>query len=125
MKLGGAEGTPKEFTDFFQDNGLDPSHYFQKVDNPISTRWVVIPAILIFLVVIAIWLMSKTQTQYQWPTFLLGCLGVVWLGVSTQLRFKQPMVTAFASVGCLAVLVVAFGLLTPLEAIEQLKQLRK
>ena len=125
MKLGSAEGTPKEFTDFFQDNGLDPSHYFQKVDNPISTRWVAIPAVLVFLAVIAIWLLAKTQTQYQWPAFLLGCLCVVWLGVSTQLRFKQAMVTTVASIGCLAVLVVAFGLLTPLEAIEQRKQLRK
>jgi len=124
VRLGNAEGTPQEFTNFFQDNGLDPSNFFQKVEDTISTKWVIIPAILIFISVLGIWLFSEDYIHYQWPTFLFGCLCVVWLGVSIHLRFKQFGVTTVALVGCLAVLLVAYGLITPIEAIEQLKQLR-
>ena len=125
MKLGNAEGTPKEFTDFFQNNGLDPSSFFQKVDSPLLTRWVVIPAVMVVGAVIALWQLGKVDAQYQWLTFLAGCLSVVWLSAATHLRFKQHFVTGVAAVGCLAVLSVAFGLLTPLEAFEQLRQWRK
>ena len=125
MKFGKLEGTSQEIGDFFENNGLDASHYFQKVEAPVHIAWVAVPAVLVLVSMLAVWQIVATDGRYQWLAFLVGCLSTVWLGAAVQLRHKQAMVTGLATAGCLAVLVVAFGLLTPLEAIEQLKQLRK
>lgn len=123
MKVGGAEGTPQELTDFFQNNGLNPGDYFQRVESSTATRWVVIPAVLVLASVFALWWLATEHAQYQWLAFLLGVLAVIWLTASLQLRYKQVVVTGIAGFSALSVMVVAFGLLTPLEALEQLRQL--
>ena len=125
MKLGNAEGTPRELTDFFQNNGLDPAAYFQKADAPLPARWLVVPACLVVLSVLLLWLLGMSDLNAEWPIFLGGCLSTVWLSAATQIRFRQPFVTGVAAVGCIAVLTVAFGLLTPLEAFEQIRSIAK
>lgn len=125
MKFGHLEGTPEEIRDFFENNGLDANNYFQPVERPIHTAWLVAPAVVVLLMVIVLWLNFTANPRHQWLAFLLGCLSTVWLGAILQIKYKQPMVTGFAAVGCVVVLVIAFGLLTPLEAIEQLKQFHK
>ncbi len=125
MKLGNAEGTPRELTDFFENNGLDPSAFFQKADAPLQTRWLVIPATLVLLAVFALWLVGSSSVRAEWPVFLLGCLATVWLSATTHLRYKQSFVTGVAAVGCLAVLTMALGLLTPLEAFEFVRRISK
>lgn len=125
MKFGNLEGTSEEIADFFENNGLDAKHYFLKVEVPPHLGWVIAPAVIVFAAVLSIGLDLLSAPRHQWLAFLLGCLSTVWLGAAIQLRYKQSMVTGVAAIGCLAILVVAFGFLTPVEAIEQLKQLRK
>lgn len=125
MKFGNLEGTSEEIADFFENNGLDAKHYFQKVESPPHIGWVIAPAVIVLAAVLSMGVDLLSTPRHQWLAFLLGCLSTVWLGASIQLRYKQSMVTGVAAIGCLAILVVAFGFLTPVEAIEQLKQLRK
>ena len=125
MKFGHLEGTSEEINNFFEDNGLNAANYFQPIDKPIHFAWLVVPALVVVVCVVLLWVTITANPKHQWLCFLLGCLAVVWLGSTLQIRYKQPVVTGFAAIGCLAVLVVAFGLLTPLEAIEQLKAMRK
>lgn len=123
MKLGHLEGTPEEIRDFFADNGLDVNDYFQPPDKPIHSAWLFVSAIAV--VVFVLWPNFTEKPPHQMLPFLLGCLSLVWLTISLQIRYKQFLVSGIAAVGCGAVLVISYGFLTPVEAIEQLKQFRQ
>ncbi|MCP9841359.1 hypothetical protein KBY93_12045 [Synechococcus sp. J7-Johnson] len=119
MKLGDLEGTPKEIEDFFENNGLNLNDYFQPPDKPIHSAWLYVPAIIV--VASVLWPNFTEATPSQAAPFLIGCLGIVWLSISLQIRYKQPVVSGIAGFGCVAVLVVSYRFLTPLEAIQQLQ----
>ena len=118
MKLGDLEGTPKEIKDFFENTGLNLSDYFQPPDKPIHSAWLYVPAIIV--VVSVLWPNFMGAAPSEAAPFLIGCLGIVWLSISLQIRYKQPVVSSIAGFGCAAVLVVSYRFLTPLEAIQQL-----
>ena len=123
MKLGDLEGTPEEIKDFFENNGLALNDYFQPPDKPIHPAWLLIPAIIV--VISVLWPNFADRTPPQTLPFLLGSLGIVWLTISLQIRYKQIAVSSIAAFGCIAVLVVSYRLLTPLEAIQQLLKSRQ
>lgn len=123
MKLGDLEGTPEEIKDFFENNGLALNDYFQPPDKPIHPAWLFIPTIIV--VISVLWPNFADRTPPQTLPFLLGCLGIVWLTISLQIRYKQITVSSIAVFGCMAVLVVSYRLLTPLEAIQQLLKSRQ
>jgi hypothetical protein len=120
MKLGDLEGTPEEIKDFCENTGLNLSDYFQPPDKPIHSAWVYVPAIIV--VVSVLWPNFTEAAPSKAAPFLIGCLGIVWLSISLQIRYKQPVVSSIAGFGCAAVLVVSYGFLTPLEAIQQLQK---
>ena len=123
MKLGDLEGTPEEIKDFFENNGLALNDYFQPPDKPIHPAWLFIPTIIV--VISVLWPNFADRTSPQTLPFLLGCLGIVWLTISLQIRYKRITVSSIAVFGCMAVLVVSYRLLTPLEAIQQLLKSRQ
>ncbi len=125
MKFGPIEGNSEEIKNFFQDNGLKVADYIALPEVPIKRAWFAISAgVSICAAAVLIFLDPITRAAATF-TFLVGCGGGLWLSVIAQLRFKSPWATGLVAIGCLLLMLVAVGAVTPLEMLEEVKSLRK
>jgi len=125
MKFGPLEGTSEEIKNFFQDNGLRAADYIALPDEPIGPIWFAVP-IAIFIAALAVltFLSGLTKPAATF-VFLIGCAAGMWLAVNTQLRFKSPWATGTLVLGCLLLMLVALGAVTPLDLLNEVKSLKK
>jgi uncharacterized membrane protein len=124
MKFGPVEGSPEEIKNFVENNGLNPADYFTVAESPLHVVWFVIPSVCIMLVAVVLALLPA-QKPFATPTFLIGCAASIWLSVNVQLRFRNGWATTILVVGCILILLVALGVVTPLQVFEQIKSLKK
>ncbi len=125
MKLGKMEGSPEEIRDFFQNNGLNIEDYLEKPEAPINFFWFILSTILIISSVVILTLVQPKSEVVQNLLFLLGCGGGLWLAVIVQIKFKNTWAAGFIAVGIVLLLLVALGMITPKELLENIKSLRK
>ena len=125
MKFGPMQGTPAKIKNFFQDNGLNAAEFFSPPESRIKLIWVVVPsACVICALAVPTWL-TRLSTATATFTFLIGCAAALWLAVTVQLRFKNATATWPVVLGCLLLMLVAFGVATPLLLLEEVKSLWK
>ena len=125
MKFGPMQGTPEKIKNFFQDNGLNAADFFSPPESRIKPIWVVVPsACVICALVLPTWL-TRLSTAAATFTFLIGCAAALWLAVTVQLRFKNAKATGIVVLGCLLLMLVAFGAAAPLRLLEEVKSLWK
>lgn len=124
MKFGPAEGTPEEIRDFVENTGLKFSDYFVLPEPPLNPIWLVLPAVLYMIAILLLGLKVGPPESAPWVIFLSGCGVTVWLVTAVQVRFRHAWASAIVAIGCVALLLVAFGLLTPLDAVKELKSLK-
>ena len=125
MKLGPIEGTKEEVTGFFQDNGLNVKDYFQMPEPPIKVVWIVIPAFLMVIALGTMTLIESLSTGQKMFVFLVGCALLVWLTTVIQLRFKHAWATGIVAIGGLLLMLVAFGAISPMQMLNEVKSFRK
>jgi len=125
MKFGPVEGTSEEIKNFFQDNGLNAADYFTPPEPPIKTVWFLIPAVFIVCAFAVLTLITPSSKAVATFVFLFGCAAALWLAVNVQIRLKSFCVTGIVLVGCLLIMLVALGVLTPLQMFEEMKALKK
>ena len=126
MKLGrDIEGTPEEINNFFQNNGFNVSDFITLPEEPIKTIWFVIPSILILGAIAALTLFTPDDASGVIFLFLIGCAGGLWLALNVQLRFKNPWATGLIAIGSLLLLLVALGVITPIQMLQEVKSLKK
>jgi asparagine N-glycosylation enzyme membrane subunit Stt3 len=125
MKFGPFEGTPEEINNFFQNNGLNISDYIALPEEPIKAIWFAIPSTLILCTLAVLTLFRPSGASGVTFLFLIGCGGGLWLAVNTQLRFKNPWATGLIAICCLLLLLVALGVLTPIQMLEEVRSLKK
>ena len=125
MKLGPIEGTKEEITGFFQDNGLKASDYFERVETPIKTAWLLLPALCIVATLGALTLLPSLSTDQQTFIFLIGCAALVWLATVVQLRFKHAWATGIVAIGGLLLMLVALGVISPAQVLDEVKSFQK
>ncbi len=125
MKFGPMQGTPERIKNFFQDNGLNAADYFSPPGSGIKLIWVVVPsACVICALAVPTWLTRLSPAAATF-TFLIGCAAALWLAVTVHLRFKNATATGIVVLGCLLLMLVAFGAATPLQLLEEVKSLWK
>lgn len=125
MKFGPVEGTSEEIKNFFQDNGLKATDYFAPPESPIKTIWFVIPSACVVFALAVLTLFTLPSAAGATFTFLVGSAASLWLAVNVQLRFKSAWATGIVVIGCLLLMLVALGAVTPLQMLEEFKSLRK
>ena len=125
MKIANLEGTTEEIKNFFQDNGLKAENFFEPVENPIATPWLVVPGVLVFLALATLTLLQSTAPQLRTFLFVAICFFGIWWAVVLQLRFKNPWATGIVAGGCLLLALVALGVVTPVQMLEEVKGLKK
>lgn len=125
MKLANLEGTPEEIKNFFQDNGLKAENFFEPAESPIQTRWLVAPGILTFIALAVLTLFQGATAPQRTFLFVAVCFLGIWWAVVLQLRFKNTWATGIVAVGCLLLALVALGVVTPIQMLEEVKGLKK
>ncbi len=125
MKIGNTEGTPEEIRDFYQNNGLNIADYVEKPEQPLKTIWFVVPVCLVVIALLYLTLSASTQISVRTLVFLLGSGAGLWLAANMQIRFKNTWATAFVAVGVVLFMLVALGLMAPLDMMKYLKELKK
>lgn len=125
MKLHNVEGTPEEISDFFQNNGLNLLDYFQAPEKPISMSWVIVPGALA-LVSMAILVFGKNLTEeIKTIAFITSAACSIWTGVVVQVRYKNTWAAGFVILGGILLTLVAQGIITPKQAYQEIKTLKK
>lgn len=125
MKLANLEGTTEEIKNFFQDNGLKAENFFEPAETPIHTGWLVLPGVLVFIALTTLTLLQSATPQQRTFLFVAVCFFAIWWSVVLQLRFKNPWATGIAAGGCLLIALVALGVVTPVQMLEEVKSLKK
>ena len=125
MKFGPMEGTSEEIKNFFQDNGLNAADYFTPPEPPIKTIWFLIPGVFVVCALAVLTLFTPSSKAVATFVFLVGCAAALWLTVNVQIRFKSLWATGIVLVGCLLIMLVALGVVTPLQMFEEMKSLKK
>jgi predicted membrane-bound dolichyl-phosphate-mannose-protein mannosyltransferase len=121
----GLEGTPQEIRDFFQDNGLQAKNYLTQVEQPLGklhfvTSSIVYAASAVLLVFIpAVW---RAPTIIA---FVLGVISLGWLSISLQLRYKNVWAATLCVIMGIPLLLVAVGLIAPLDFLNHLQQIQR
>ena len=125
MKIGPVEGSPEEIKDFFQNNGLNALDYMEPIDPPLKWLWFVVPSCTLIVVLALLTLFPPESNGAATFTFLIGCGAGLWIATNIQLRFKNVTASLIVAIGCLLLLLVALGALSPpqmLDAARKWKQ---
>ena len=125
MKIANLEGTTEEIKNFFQDNGLKAESFFEPAEKPIRTLWLVVPGILVFLALATLSLLSSTTPQQRTFLFVAVCFFAICWALVLQLRFKNFWATGIVAGGSLLLALVALGVVTPVQMLEVVKDLKK
>jgi hypothetical protein len=124
MKIAGVHGSPKEIKAFFQNHGLQIEKYIERPKSPTAIGWLVTPLAVCALCLCGL-LFLPQQSRLILVSLIAGLCSVVWASVAVHLRFKNSVATLITAIGLLLIVFVAGGLLTPIEALDRLRDLRK
>jgi hypothetical protein len=125
MRVGDMEGTPQEINDFCENNGLNIEDYLEKPEKPLNRFLFIAPSGLYIVFVILLTIVTALPRGWRTFVFLLGCCCSLWLAVNIQIRFNNTWATAFIIIGGIAFMLVALGVISPLELLEQAKELKQ
>jgi len=117
----GVEGTPKEVKDLFENHGLDLAAYMEKPDGPLKKVWLIIPSVCCVICFEVLSLFNSLAPSGKVFVFLLGFSASVWLAVCIHIRFKSAWGAGVIMLAGLLIMLVAIGVLSPLELLEHLK----
>jgi hypothetical protein len=124
MKIGTMEGTPEEIRDFCQNNGLNIENYLEKVEKPINRYMFICSLCLYVAFIILLTTVSSLSSGWRTVMFLLGCCCSLWLAVAIQIRFKNVCASSLIFLGGIAFMLVALGVISPLELFEKAQDLK-
>lgn len=124
MKIANLEGTTEEIKNFFQDNGLKATDFFEQPESPINTFWLVAPGVCVFLCLAAQSLLALPSTPQKF-LYIVNCFFAICWALALQLRFKNAWATSIVAIGCLLLALVALGAVTPIQVLEELKAIKK
>lgn len=125
MKMGNMEGSPEEIKDFYQENDLNIAEYIEKPENPLKPIWLIVPAIIFALSFSYLTLSAPQSPPTQKMIFLFGCGAGIWLSVSVQIRFNNICAAGIVLIGSILMMLVAIGVITPIEMMQHLKETQK
>ena len=125
MKVGKAEGTPEEISNFYAINDLNITDYLETSEDPLHAKWILIPSIILFTIVLVLVLSNNLGFNLIILLFLSGFAFAIWAVISLQLKFKNAIATTVAAIGSSLILLIAAGFLSPIEILEAVKSLNR
>lgn len=110
------EGSAQEIRDlvFNKDSNLDQ---FTKL----RVRWIVTPVVALILVLLTQVWTRDVSPELRTALFLVGAALAIWVTVSVQLRYNSKGATIATAVGSLVLLLLASGVITPIDLYKYLQ----
>ena len=115
----------KEIRDFFQNSGLKIEDYLNRPEKPLSTVLFIMPAIAFTATAVALVLVSTSYTSLRAIFFIVGTIISIWLAINVQIRYKNILSAITIVILAVLLLLVAAGLVAPLDLLDKLRDLRK
>lgn len=125
MKIGNVEGTPEEVRDFFENNGLNPSDYFEQPEPQLNKVWLMAPGLVSLICALLLVALEPTFDKLKITVFLIGLSAIVWLSVSVHIRFKSVWGSGAIILCGLLILLVALGVMEPAQLTDYFGKLGK
>lgn len=125
MKIGNVEGTPEEVRDFFENNGLNPSDFFEQPEPQLDKVWLIVPGVASLICALLLVALGPTFDKLKITVFLIGLSTIVWLSVSVHIRFKSGWGSGAIILCGLLILLVALGVMQPAQLTDYLGKLGK
>ena len=122
MKIG-IEGTSEEIKGLFQNDG-STKDYFKKPEKPLSRTLFIVPSCSYIVSIILLTPVLGVPEGWHTFIFLIGCCCSSWLAVCLQIRFKNPFATSFIAIFGIAFMLVALGVLSPVELLDKAKNFK-
>lgn len=122
MKLGQAEGTPEEIKNFIENNGLDPTKFFETQQNPTSKKWFIGPLFLLLTSILGLIFIPPEYKKAITIFFVIGTVGLVWICTLIQILFKNVWATCFLGIGTIFILLIAMGIVSPSDLPEEARK---
>lgn len=120
MKIGNVEGTPEEVRDFFENNGLNPSDFFEKPESQLNKIWLIVPSVASLICILLLVSFGPAFDKLKIMVFLLGLSTIVWLSVSVHIRFRSGWGSGVIILCGLLILLVALGVMEPAQLTDYL-----
>lgn len=124
MKFKGIEGSTKEFRDIFRDNDVSLSDYLEQPKPSVANWHFYFSAGLVFAAAVVLTLGLISSPQWNTLIFLCGFGATIWLTSSVQIKFGSAWASSFVLVGLFIILMIAFGQITPSEALQEVKSIK-
>ncbi len=99
--------------------------YIEKPKDPLKPIWLIVPAIILALAFSSLTMFAPQSPATQKLIFLYGCGAGIWLSASVQIKFKNTWASGFVAIGSILIMLVAIGVITPTEMMENLKEIQK
>mgnify|MGYP000624353089 CR=1 FL=1 len=112
------EGTPEEIKDFVQTENFSATEFFKPEALSIHNKWVIIPA-AIFIVCIIINIFCPTPDKWSLLINVIGICSACWLAFSSQIAWKQMIITGLIPVFAIIILMLSSSQITMAEAMEK------
>ena len=125
MKIANLEGTTEEIKNFFLDTGLNPSDYFVPiVETPTKKIWLILPCLSAVVSLVLLCLMPKLSAELRLLALISTFCSAIWGAVVLQIMHKNPWATGIFGIGVVVVALVAIGVLTPSQLLDEIKALK-
>ena len=125
MRLGKVVGSPKEIRNLIKDSGLNIQDFLEKPERQIGTIWFVLPPAIVLIAATISVLIPSIGPSGRVLTFVMGSGASIWLAVNVHIRFKSAWAASTIVIGSVALLLVAAGLIAPLDMLKQLREIKK
>ena len=124
MKIEGLEGSTQEIHDFFQNNGLEVSDYFQVPQKPISWLWIIVLGALVLVGQILLVLELGAEAKISKLLFITTCFFIICWAMAIQVKFENSWATSLVAIGGLLLSLVSFGVFSPEQIVDVVQQLK-
>jgi peptidoglycan/LPS O-acetylase OafA/YrhL len=125
MKLGKVEGSPQEIRNFIQDSGLNVQDYLERPEKKLGAIWFVLPSSIVLIAAAVSVLIPSFGPSGRVLAFIGGCAASIWLAVVVHVRYKSAWASSTIVIGSVVLLLVAAGLIGPLDVLKQLREIKK
>ena len=124
MKIGTMEGTPEEIRNFCENNGLNIADYIEKPEKPINRSMFIGSLCLYVVFIILLTTVSGVSNGWRTVMFLTGCCCSLWVAIAVQIRFKNTWATFFIILCGISFMLVALGVISPIELLDKARELK-
>jgi hypothetical protein len=123
MKLGQVVGSPKEIKNFIRGSGLNVKDLIEIPERQIRTIWFAVASAIVLTASVLSVVVPSMGPSGRVLAFIGGSAAAIWLAVIVHIRYKTAWGASAIIIGSVALLLVAAGLIGPLDVLKHMRDI--